>query len=242
MRWQALHVNFKRVVDLSQDLYAGMPGWQTSPDLKYEPMKRAARDLSNVTIITQMHMHTGTHVDTPLHSLPEGKTIDAYPLEEYMGEGVVLDFRRKDPAEEITGDDLAVYEKSIRPEDVVMLCTDWSKRRGFNLDYLYKWPYLGESGCDFLTKRGVKAVGTEGMSIAGWNSSGAKAQPPVTKYSANEIHAKLLQHNILIIEGLSNLASLLRTEKTGRAFFVFAPINFTGSEAAPCRAMAFLES
>ena len=219
-----------------------MPGWQTSPDLKYEPLKRAARDLSNVTIITQMHMHLGTHVDTPLHSLPEGKTIDAYPLEGYMGDGVVLDFKGKGPAEEITGGDFADYEKSIKRMDVVMLCTDWSKKRGFNLDYLYKWPFLGESGCEFLTKKGVKAVGTEGMSIAGWSSSGVRAQPPVTKYSSNEIHTKLLRKGILIIEGLTNLDSVLQTEKTSRAFFVFAPINFTGSEAAPCRAMAFLDS
>lgn len=58
-------MNIKHVVDLSQDLYPGMLGWQTSPDLRYEPMKRVARDRSNVTIVTQMHLHIGTHVDAP---------------------------------------------------------------------------------------------------------------------------------------------------------------------------------
>jgi len=234
-------LNIRRVVDLSQDLYPGVPAWQTSPDLKYEPMKRAARDLSNVTIITQMHMHIGTHVDTPLHSLEEGKTIDSYPIDRYMGEGIVLDLRHKKPTEEITLEDLVVHEKSIREGDVVLLCTDWSKKRGFNRDYLYRWPYLGISGSNFLIKKKAKAVGTEGMSIAGWNSTSVKAQRPVTKYSADAIHSLLLENDVLIIEGLSNLSVVLGNDRTKRAYFIFAPINFKDVEAAPCRAMAILE-
>jgi kynurenine formamidase len=205
-------------------------------------MKRAARDLSNVTIITQMHMHVGTHVDTPLHSIPEGKTVDSYPLSRFMGEGIVLDFRGKGAGKEITAEDFASYREKIRRRDIVMLCTDWSKKRRFSKDYLYRWPYLGKTACNFLTSRKIHAVGTEGMSIAGWSSTGVKAQAPIPNYSANEIHSMLLRRDILIIEGLSNLSDVLRSEKTKRAFFVFAPINFRGSEAAPCRAMAFLDS
>lgn len=70
-----------------------------------------------------------------------------------MGEGVVLDFRKKRAGEEITGKDVAVYKDAIRQGDAVMLCTNWSKKRGFNLDYLYKWPYLGKTGCEFLTRK-----------------------------------------------------------------------------------------
>ncbi len=124
--------------------------------LKYEPIKKAARDIFNVTVINQMHMHAGAHVDVPLHSVQEGKTVEQYPIDRYIGEGVVLDFRRKRPAEEITEEDIRIYEDSISDEDVVMLCTDWSKKRGYNSDYLYKWPYLGVPACNFLAERKVK--------------------------------------------------------------------------------------
>lgn len=80
------------------------------------------------------------------------------------------------------------------------------------------------------------------MSIAGWSSTGVKAQGPISKYPADEIHTMLLRYDILVIEGLSNLAAVSGVEKTKRAFFLFAPINFTRSEAAPWRAMAFLNS
>lgn len=232
-------MRIKRIVDLSQTLYNGMPSWQTNPDLKYEPIKKAARDIFNVTVITQMHMHTGAHVDVPLHSVQEGKTVEQYTIDRFVGEGVVLDFRGKKPAEEISEEDIRTYEGSISNEDVVMLCTDWSKKRGFNSDYLYKWPYLSVAACKCLVERKVKAVGTEGLSIAGWTGN-VPAQGPVTKASSADIHNALLEKDVLIIEGLSNLGDILQDKKVARAFFVFAPLNFVGSEAAPCRAFALI--
>ncbi len=232
-------VSFKRIVDLSTTLYVGMPSWQTSPELKFESTKKAVRDIFTITVITQMHMHTGTHVDAPLHSLAEGKTTDKFPLQTYMGEGVVVDLREKKPGEEITGTDLEKFSDSVRQGDVVLLCTDWYKKRGFNPDYLYKWPYLGDSGCRFLIRKKVKAVGTEGMSIAGWTET-VPAQGPVTNYSSAGIHNVLLEKDILVIEELSNLDAVLESSHMARAFFVFAPLRFVGVEAAPCRAYALI--
>jgi arylformamidase len=230
---------FNKIVDLSTSLYVGMPSWQTNPELLFGPVKKAARDIFTLNVITQMHMHTGTHVDAPLHSLAGGKTIDSYPIENFIGSGIVLDFRAKGPGEEITAQDLRVYDSSIKKLDVVMLCTDWHKRRGMNADYLYKWPFLGESGAKFLVEKRIKAVGTEGMSIAGWTDT-VPAQGPVTKYSSSMIHNLLLENDILVIEELSNLSEVLGSNRSTRAFFTFAPIRFVGTEASPCRAVAFI--
>ena len=230
-----------RVVDLSQSLYNTMPSWQTNPDLKYEPMKKAARDIFNVTVISQMHMHTGAHVDVPLHSIQEGKTVDQYPIERYMGQGVVLDLRGKGAAEAITAKELEPYEDDIQRGDVVMLCTDWSTKRGFNSDYLYRWPFPDLAACKFLAEKGIRAIGTEGLSIAGWTGD-VPVQGPVTQISSESIHNVFLEKDILIVEGLSNLSELLRGGhvRAARAFFVFAPLNFVGTEAAPCRAFALV--
>ncbi len=233
-------MKIKRIIDLSQSLYNFMPTWQTNPDLRYEPTMKAAKDIFNVSVIRQMHMHTGAHVDVPLHSIQEGKTIDQYPIERFTGEGVVLDFRRKKPAEEITEKDLRLYESLIRKNDVVMLCTDWSKKRGFNSDYLYRWPFPNLEACKFLIERGISAIGTEGLSIAGWTDN-VPAQGPVTKIRSDSLHNVFLEKDILIIEGLANLSELLNERNDpARAFFIFAPLNFVGTEAAPCRAMALV--
>jgi kynurenine formamidase len=230
----------QRVIDLSQNLFPAMPSWQTQPELKYDAVKKVVRDGSNVTVITQMSMHMGTHVDAPLHSIQEGRTIDQYTLEQFMGEGVVIDLRAKTPGQEITEADLRSFDDTIGERDIVFMCTDWSKRRGLNADYLYRWPYLGQAGCSYLVKKRVKAVGTESMSIAGWSGS-VPTQGPISKYPASEIHRILLEAGILVIEGLSNLSAVLGDRKHSRAFFVFAPLNFVGSEASPCRAFAFLD-
>jgi arylformamidase len=231
----------EHVIDLSQNLFPAMPSWQTEPELKYGAVKKVVRDGSNVTLITQMSMHMGTHVDAPLHSIQEGRTIDQYALERFMGEGVVIDLREKTPGQEITEADLKSFDSAITDRDIVFMCTDWSKRRGLNADYLYRWPYLGQAGCRYLVKKGIRAVGTESMSIAGWSGS-VPTQGPISKYPASEIHRILLEAEILVIEGLSNLGAVLGEKKHRRAFLVFAPLNFVGSEASPCRAFAFLDN
>ncbi len=232
-------MKIKKVIDLSQTLYSDMPSWQTNPDLRYEPMIKAARDIFNVTVIKQMCVHTGAHVDVPLHSIQEGKTIDQYPIDHYMGDGVVLDLTSKAPGSEITADDLKSFGDDIQENDFVMLCTNWSKRRGYNSDYLYKWPFPNLGACSYLIEKKIKAVGTEGMSIAGWTGK-VPAQGPVTSLSSADIHNSFLKEEILIVEGLANLSEILDGKRSARAFFICAPLNFVGSEGSPCRAFALL--
>jgi arylformamidase len=230
---------FSRIIDLSQTLYSGMPSWQTNPDLQYGPIQKAVKDIFNLSVITKMCMHTGAHVDAPLHSIQEGKTIDQFSIEEFVGEGVVLDFRDKKPGAEITREDFAAFDREILKDEVVMLCTDWSNKRGFNGDYLYKWPFPNLEACNYLVDKGIKAIGTEGLSIAGWGST-VPAQGPVTKISSASIHNIFLEKEIPILEGAANLSEILQDKNTARAFFVFAPLNFVGVEGSPCRAFALI--
>jgi arylformamidase len=232
-------LKIKRIIDLSQTLYNEMPAWQTNPDLKYEPKSRAARDFFNVTVINQMTVHTGAHVDVPLHSIQEGKTIDQYKIEHYTGEGVVLDLTSKGPGEEITRQDLESFTQEIKEDDFVMLCTNWSRKRGYNSEYLYKWPFPNLEACSFLIEKKIKAVGTEGLSIAGWTDH-VPVQGPVTKLSSADIHNSLLREDILIVEGLANLSDILEDKKSARAYFICAPLNLVGAEGSPCRALALL--
>jgi arylformamidase len=232
-------ISFQKIVDLSDELYTDMPSWPTSPELKVGPLKRMVRDLAENSIIDQMPMHTGTHVDSPLHFIPDGKSLDKYDVSDFMGEGVVLDFRNKKPGEGITSKDLEPFVDSIHEGDIVMLCTNWSKRKGFNKEYMYMWPYPEPSACDFVASKKVKAVGTEGMSIGPWSGT-VPAQGPISKFTSAEVHKALLKEGILVIEGLANLEATLDGHSQNRAFFSFAPLKFKGVEGAPCRAFAFL--
>src|SRR4030042_5853098 len=51
----------------------------------YTPVKQAARFMGV--------LHTGTHIDAPIHAVDRGKTVGQIPLEKCFGTGVIVDFR-----------------------------------------------------------------------------------------------------------------------------------------------------
>lgn len=72
------------LIDLSRTLEHGMSGYPHDPPVHI----RAIHSLEKEGwILRQLRMgsHTGTHVDAPAHMHKEGATLDALPLEKFMG-------------------------------------------------------------------------------------------------------------------------------------------------------------
>lgn len=233
-------MRLKRVIDLSHTMYHSMPAWPTSPNFLYEMTAHAARDMSTMHVIRQMTTHTGTHVDTPLHFVVGGKSVDQLPLEAFVGEGVVIDLSYKKAGEEIKTQDLMPYADQICPGDVLMLYTGWGEKIGFNPEYLFEWPYLVEESAEYIVRRRVKAVGTDGLSMGGWDREVPAHGPIAREGSPAETHRILLRAGIVLIEALRNLGEVLGGQKTERALFVYAPVSIRGAEGGPCRAMALV--
>lgn len=66
-----------------------MPLWPGSPDIRIERVHYQAK----TGVLTQkytMHMHMGTHVDSPAHILPGLPYTADTPLESYYGTVVVV--------------------------------------------------------------------------------------------------------------------------------------------------------
>ena len=58
----------------------------------------------NVTELS-LPCHAGTHVDAPIHIVPNGKSIDELPLDAFVGTGAVISVK-KNGGEEVTAKDL----------------------------------------------------------------------------------------------------------------------------------------
>src|SRR5881397_1595035 len=157
-----------RVIDLSEPVYTGMPHWPTHPDPLITRVKRIASDGFDMSIIQNMTVHTGTHVDAPSHFLRDGKPVGKLPLEKFMGEGIVLDFRHKKPAEEILAE-----------------------------DFLVNWPYVSDSAARFLVEKGIRAIGTDGLSIGGWGES-LPHHGPTAKTPPSISHSIFLERDVVI--------------------------------------------
>ena len=157
----------ERIIDLSTPIEHDIPVWPTFPPVRIERTSWAARDGFTMEKV-EMRTHTATNIDAPLHFIPEGKTLDDFPIDKFMGEGIALDLTPKDPMEAITVDDIAPYESDIREDDVVMLHTEWDYDYGLTDEYLFEFPYLTAEAAQYLAEMKPKAVGTEGASVGGW--------------------------------------------------------------------------
>ncbi|MFW6007208.1 MAG: cyclase family protein [Bacillota bacterium] len=157
----------------------------------------------------KMDLHTGTHIDSPLHMLKDGKTVDKFNFEEIMTSCKVLDLTSV--TDGITADDLKEFE--IEQEDFILLKT----RNSFK-NLPENFIYLEESGADFLVKKKIRGVGIDYLGIE-------RSQP------GHPTHKKILSAKITLVEGLE-----LKGVDAGNYQLILAPLKFDGVEAAPARA------
>jgi len=156
-------------------------------------------------------MHTGTHIDAPLHMIKDGKTMDIYELNRFIKVCEVLDFTNIE--DKITKEDL--MGKKIKSSSVILLKTKNSFTDSFEEDFIY----LDKGAANYLVEKGISCVGTDGLGIE-------RSQPN------HETHISLLSNNIMIIEGLR-----LKDIEEGNYTLIILPLKITHTEAAPARAI-----
>jgi hypothetical protein len=80
-------------IDISLGLHDGMVHWPDNPPVQIGFVKAIDKgDVSNVSKMS-MGVHSGTHMDAPLHFLQDGKSIDTMPLEASIGRARVIEIQ-----------------------------------------------------------------------------------------------------------------------------------------------------
>jgi arylformamidase len=154
--------------------------------------------------------HFSTHVDAPFHMLADGKRLDQYPPDRWLGRAAVVDVRGRE---------------RIGPADLpdspgapfVLLFTGHEERRG-DADFFDRYPELTVAAAEKLAAAGVTLVGIDSFTVDG---------PP---YDA---HRALMAADILIVENLTGLGRL-----PVRVRLVVAPLKLTAADGAPARVLA----
>ena len=226
------------VVDLSNPIESDIPTYPNFPNVRVETTDYAARDGFTMERV-EMRSHTATHVDAPRHFIPEGKTLDEFPIETFMGEGIALDLTPLEPAEPIEPEHIEPFADEIEPGDVVMLHTGWDDHYGWTGEYVMRYPFLSGEGAQYLAELEPKAVGIDTPSVAGWVDE-VPAQGPVTEIGPDESHLPLLENDIIPIEELRNLDQVLEGAESRRATFFYPPLRLQGVGGCSARAFAFL--
>jgi kynurenine formamidase len=226
------------IIDLTNPIDNGIPVWPSFPPVDLKQTALAARDGFTMEKVT-MRTHTATHVDSPRHFIPEGRTLDEFPVSKFMGEGVVVDLTDVGNAAAIGVDDIAQYEDEIDAGDVVMLNTGWDQYYGTTDEWMFEFPHLSGEASAYLADLEAKAVGIDTPSVGGWYDE-VPGHGPSTDVHPADSHLPLLENDIIPIEELRNLDAVRGDAAARRAYFFYPPLNFQDTSGSSVRAFAFL--
>ena len=226
-----------QIIDLSHtihddiQIYPGDPAPSIRQGLTHE------KDYCHVDVLT-LGSHTGTHIDAPFHFLKKGKKIDEFPVQRFVGEGVLIDVSAKSDRELIETGDIEPYEKEIAEGDFVIFRTGRDKYFGTPRYYLH--PFLSAEAAGLLVDRGVALVAIDALNIdpTYYNDDStpqAKDLPDPEEYGY-PVHDILLGNDILIVENLCNLDKI----KPVRGVYSFLPLKLKDADGSPIRAVFLL--
>ena len=190
-------------------------------------------------------LHVGTHIDAPGHMIEGGKLLSDYPVERFVGRGVLVDARR---AAHMTAE--LLREVDLQSGDMVLVLTGWSKWFGSSLraersnlmrsprpdesgtrddktekDYFANFPVPEESFAERLVEAGVSMVGFDTP------SPDEVEQDPENLFP---LHHILLGGDVLIAENVNHLDQLANV----KTFEVTALPTKFALTAAPARIVA----
>jgi arylformamidase len=216
----------RKIFDLSPTLRDGFPTHPANTPAEIRAAAEFERD-GHRSERLNITSHTGCHVDAPAHLVRDGRTIDAIPIEDFVGPCVVLDVRGKPPDAPITVRDLEPAAARIRPGVIVLLFTGWSRRRAASDEYLHHSPCLAAEAAQWLASRRIKGVGVDHFSVGTTERNRDRAA-----------HLPLLQAGIWILEDLDIPDELLCY--TDLVLYA-APLKLANGSGAPARPFAIAE-
>jgi arylformamidase len=223
-----------RLVDLS---YPIRPHWRWPVELE----RFKARERGDVfqTTHARISMHGYTHVDAPVHFLPDGAPHDRTSLEQFIGRARVVDLTHRGADEGVTADDLEARGQALEPGDIALLRTDWPLRR--SIDSREFWgdaPFTTRSACEWLVQREVKTVGYDyppDEPLKRLAGEGTHWEAAASDYTTHDV---FFPRGVYVIEYLCNLHEL----PTDRPFQLMGlPLKMEGTDGAPARVVAIVE-
>lgn len=177
-------------------------------------------------------LHTGAHIDSPLHVFKDGITTAEISLDQVIGEAVTVDLSFVDANHKITIDDLKRGgADKVKKGDIVLLRTDWTdKMYGKWPDYFTQSPFFPPESAEWLVAKDAKSIGFD------FFEEYCARLPDFTSEDF-PMHRVILGAGIVIMEGLTNLGALPR-----RRVPFYAPFyKIEGTEGAPARFFAQVE-
>jgi len=194
-------------IDVTTPLADGMAVYPGDPEVRVRRVLDMERGDPFTLSAMEAGLHSGTHVEAPVHFIPGGGGIETTDLAALLGDAVVVDVRGF--GHELTSADIGRlvpegYERVLfrglsGPED--------------------GGPVLTRGAAEELVRRGVRLVGIDSHSVAPDDDPGP-------------VHVALLEAGVVIVVGLD-----LRRVDAGPYELICLPLLIPGADGAPARAL-----
>ena len=108
----------------------------------------------------RMVMHSGTHLNAPIHLIQKGIGVGDIAMEQLFGNGVIVSVPKK-RWELISPADLEAAGSVIKEGDLVIIVTGWHHQYSDSLEYFGDSPGLSVEAAQWLVDKGVALVGMD---------------------------------------------------------------------------------
>ncbi|UAL47285.1 cyclase family protein [Sutcliffiella horikoshii] len=196
-----------KVYDVSSPIYTGMPVYKNKPEKQPKQTTNTNGYVTETRL--ELDVHTGTHVDAPLHMVVDGETIETLPLDKLVGPCKVFDLTGVE--DRITVKDIEGLD--IQKDDFLLFKTKNSFDEEFNFDFVF----VAEDAAAYLAEIGVSGVGVDALGIE-------------RSQEGHPTHKTLFANDVIIIEGLR-----LKDIAEGEYIMCAAPLKLSGVDASPAR-------
>lgn len=203
-------------IDISLTISADLPRWPGSPPVEYSRRRDMGRGDPVNDGALSLGVHTGTHVDAPLHFLADGADVTRLELNALIGPAVVAALPE---VQAITADDL---ERLKLPADTQRLLLrtrnsdDW--RRG-ERQFRKGFVALTAEAARWVVERKLCLIGVDYLSVQRF-------------HDGPQTHITLLEADVVILEGL-NLSEV----EPGTYELIALPLKLADGDGAPARAV-----
>jgi arylformamidase len=191
----------------------------------FSPVRTFEKDQCRTTLIT-LYNHAGTHIDAPSHFFVNGPSVDKIRLEDLISSAWICDVSHVKYPKRIEIEDIGPIGEKISNGENIIFHTGWSHLFP-KPSYYQGYPTVSKNLANWFVERQFKLIGTDTGSIASLDDWDELV----------EVHKILLQNNVIIIEGLTNLEKLPFNQKVD---LVILPTKLIGVDGAPVRAIALI--
>lgn len=177
----------EELIDLTHTMVDMLPVYPGDDATRIFQTKKLEQDGYNYHRL-ETGMHSGTHIDFPMHMLNSSQYASDFPLQNFIGNGCILDVRNQ-PVIKMKKD----YIDIIPGNSVLLLFTGQDRLFGSD-EYFSNTPVIDEEFALFLIEKKIKILGID--------------SPSPDRFPFM-IHKLLLNNGIPILENLTNLEQLL---------------------------------